>query len=238
MRVCIRVSRGMRAGLLAAAMLAVAGSATADCVLLLHGLGRQPTSLIVLEKTLEQQGFQVVNHGYASTAAPIGDMAPEVGKGLADCPADQPVHIVTHSLGGILARIWLQDHQPRNLGRVVMMGPPNQGSPLADILRDVPGYRLTHGYAGQQLGTGADSLPLSLGPVDFPLGVIAGDATLNPLSSSLIKGADDGKVAVPDTAVDGMSDHVILPVTHTFMMNNPTVIRQVLNFLREGQFQH
>lgn len=232
----MRIARRINDIALAAVAAMVAVPAAADCVVLLHGLGRSPLSMVVPQLYLEHHGYLVVNHGYPSTSAPIQDLAPEVGKAIAECPEDQTVHIVTHSMGGILARKWLGDHRPANLGRVVMLAPPHHGSELVDILRQVPGYIHFNGPAGQELGTTADAVPGSLGPVDFPLGVIAGTGTANWLASALIPGPDDGKVAVEATKVQGMADHITLPLTHTFMMNNPETLAQILAFLQNGKF--
>ena len=86
---------------------------------------------------------------------------------------------VTHSMGGILVRQYLRQHSVPHLHRVVMLGPPNKGSEVVDVLGNTPGFHFINGDAGLQLGTGQGSVPNTLGPVDFDLGIIAGTRSIN-----------------------------------------------------------
>jgi hypothetical protein len=140
-------------------------------------------------------------------------------------------------LGGILVRQYLAHHDIDNLGRVVMLGPPNKGSEVVDRLRDVPGFHFINGDAGLELGTGAASLPNQLGRANFDLGIIAGTRSVNLILSQMIPGVDDGKVSVENTRLEGMHDHLEMAVTHPFMMRNDGVIRQVIHYLETGRFK-
>lgn len=227
--------------ILSVIMTLASNSARADCVVLLHGLSRSDLSMRLLEETLQYHGYQVINRSYPSEDAPIEALIDHVGQSVDQC-GNQTVHFVTHSLGGILVRGWLRDNRPAMMGRVVMLAPPNNGTEIVDTLADEPMLarmlELMSGPAALQLGTDGNSVPRRLGPVDFELGVIAGNRFINPVGALLIDGPHDGTVSVASTEVEGMRDHIVLPTTHTLIMNNPVVMAEVLEFLRWGWFDH
>ena len=210
-----------------------------EAVILLHGLARTDRSMAKMAAALEAEGFTVLNVGYPSREATVEALAARVIAGaLADPKLKDAsrIHFVTHSMGGILVRQYLKTNRPAHLGRVVMLGPPNQGSEVVDQIGAWRVFSTINGPAGRQLGTGTESVPNQLGPVDFELGVIAGDRSINWINSLLIPGPDDGKVSVERTKVAGMQAHRVVHVTHPYLMKNAAVIRETIHFLRHGQF--
>jgi pimeloyl-ACP methyl ester carboxylesterase len=226
--------------LFGAATVAVAMTHAADTVVLLHGLGRSPLAMARLARDLRADGYDVRNIGYPSQHADIQTLAETtLGPVFDSAPAGTRIHLVTHSMGGILVRQYLHDHgTPASLGRVVMLAPPNAGSELVDRLSTWPLYRWINGPAGLQLGTSPDSVPNTLGPLPAAteVGVIAGNRSLNPLFSAWLTGPDDGKVTVASTHVANETDHLTVPHSHTWLMWRTHVISQVKTFLHTGGF--
>lgn len=209
-------------------------------VVLLHGISRSALSMRPLERALRTACYTTLNLTYSSRrrslAELVDDLVPRVRHFAADL--DGPLHFVTHSMGGLVARAYLSRHRPEHLGRVVMLAPPNAGSELANLLGRNPLYRLWFGPAGAQLVTKRDAALVSLlGTIDYDLGVIAGTRSLYPLSSLVLPRPNDGRVSVAATRVDGMTDHLTLRVSHPLIVRDRKAIRQTLAFLGTGRFE-
>jgi triacylglycerol lipase len=221
-------------------LIAISGTAmAAESIVLLHGLGRTQRSMRTLATHLGDAGFDVINIDYPSRCHPIEELASIVGEHLrlAGIDTRESVHFVTHSLGGILVRWLHREGRIKNIGRVVMLSPPNRGSEVADNVKRYWLFRKILGPPIRQLGTDQDAIPSRLGPVDFELGVITGSKSLNPLFSYWVPGHDDGKVSTERAKVAGMKDFLVLPHSHGFIMNSPEVVEQVIYFLQNGQFK-
>ena len=211
-----------------------------ECVILLHGLARTRLSMQRMEHMLERNGYTVVNVDYPSRDHSIEVLAPmAIRDGLDRCNKNagtSTVHFVTHSLGGILVRVYLANNVIANLGRVVMLAPPNQGSRAVDEMVRIPGFDWLNGPAGYLLGKGPESVPLRLGAANFDFAVIAGDRSIDPITSAVLPDPDDGRVSVSDTRLEGMQDFVVVPVSHALIMQDRQVFRLVKNFLNHGSF--
>lgn len=210
-----------------------------EAIILLHGLARTSRSMNKAAKLLAAYGYKIINVDYPSRSADIRALSQQyIAQALKQCETDEvkKIHFLTHSMGGILLRDFLVGQRIDKLGRVVMLAPPNQGSEVVDKLGSWRLFYYLNGPAGLQLGTGNNSIPNQLGPVNFQLGVIAGNKTVNPFLSRLIPGANDGKVSVSRAQVEGMKDFIVMPYSHSFIMQREAVIEQVLHFIQQGCF--
>jgi triacylglycerol lipase len=223
--------------------LSVALASAQDPVVLLHGLGRTSGSMEKMERALEARGYRVCNVDYPSRKHPIDSLVenfvlPEIARCF---PADGaaknlPKHFVTHSMGGILVRRLAVLHPEFPIGRVVMLSPPNQGSEIVDKLGRGWLFKKYNGPAGNELGTDSGSVPNRLPAPAFECGVLAGTRSLDPISSWIIPGDDDGKVSLKRMRLAGMRDFREIAATHTFIMRDDGAIRQTLEFLKTGHF--
>jgi len=211
-----------------------------ECVILLHGLCRSARSMGPIAASLQRNGFAVINLDYASTRKSIHalaeqDLAPVVY--LCRRQGYDRIHLVTHSMGGIIARAFLQKHALPPGGRVVMLAPPNQGSELADwAQKHMPRIYGLAGPAGRELGTRAIKRLDTSQSLTAPVGIIAGNSSWNPLFSAILPGDDDGKVTVRRARLEGMTDFLSVSDTHMMIMYDKDVHGQIVHFLKNGRF--
>jgi len=213
--------------------------ATPDGVVLLHGISRTSRSLQKMQAAIDAAGLATLNVGYASRRKTLERLAEDIHPAIerfADS-MDGSIHFVGHSMGGLLARVYLGRYRPKRLGRVVMLGTPNSGSEIADRLKDFLPYRAWFGPAGQQLGTIRDAaLGVILPPVDYPVGIIAGNRSVYPISSVFLPKPHDGRVSVENTKLEGMADHIVISTSHPWLPRNAQAIEQTIAFLKGGRF--
>ncbi len=215
-----------------------AAHANDEQVILLHGIARTSSHMDSLAKFLTGKGYKVFNLDYPSTSHELDKLSAIVAKDIRNkVRADKPLHFIGYSMGGIVTRAVLNKFRPDNLGRVVQLASPNKGSEIADFLKENWLYAKVYGPAGKQLTTTGAGIDELLGKVDYELGVVAGNFSIDPVSSTLIPGDDDGKVSVESSKVEGMKDHITVYASHTFFPQNKQVHEQTLHFLRTGFFK-
>jgi hypothetical protein len=215
-------------------------AAPGEHVVLLHGLCRTTRSMTKMERELSEAGYTVHSLDYPTRKKKIDRLASEHLAPLleqAELKNAHQIHFITHSLGGIVLRQHLKGHQPDNLGRIILLGPPNQGSGLVDKIGHWRLFQAINGPAGSQLGSTPDSLPNQLGPLGHEHAVIAGICSINWINSWMIPGPDDGKVAVAKTRLPDTTHFLALRATHPYLMKNRKVIRQVRHYLSNGEFE-
>ena len=210
-----------------------------DGVVLLHGISRTSRSFRKMQAAIEAAGLATLNVGYPSRTKALEALVEDIHPAIARFAEgiDGQVHFIGHSMGGLLARVYIAKHRPERLGRVVMLGTPNGGSEIADRLKDAFFYRAWFGPAGQQLVTRRDAGTEAMLPlVDYPVGVIAGNRSVDPISSLLLPKPHDGRVSVANTRLDGMADHIIIGTSHPWLPGNGLAIEKTIAFLKDGKF--
>lgn len=204
-------------------------------------MGRTTATMTSMQRHFEKRGYHVLNIDYPSRKYTVAELARRIKPAVEEFNVDatKKIHFVGYSMGGLVIRAFIAKYRPENLGRVVLIGTPNGGSEVADYMHGRWTYKSFFGPAGQELTTEQRTAG-TLEAVDYDIGCIAGDRTVDPISTYLIiGGADDGKVSVKSaTAVKGVKDTITLHASHTFIPVKSDVIKQARWFIENGKFRH
>lgn len=210
--------------------------------ILLHGFAGLPIMNRPLARKLSRSGFDAHELGYDSWGKSLDQVCDRLLPRIARIAESKSgsVHFIGHSMGGLVIRALLRRQRPNNLGHVVMLGTPNAGSEVADFVDDWAVLRPILGKAAPALVTRRSAaVDALLGPVDYPLGIIAGSWRAPvPALSRLIPGPNDGKVSVASTRLAEAADHIVLPLSHSLLLYHASAHRQAIHFLLHGRFDH
>jgi esterase/lipase len=210
-----------------------------DYVVILHGIARSNKHMKSLAKLLAKAGFDVINLSYPSTSYKIEELTDLINLEISSkVKENKTINFVGYSMGGLMVRALIHKYKYNNLGKVVQLAPPNGGSEVADFVKNFLPYKKIFGPAGQQLVTDQSAVKHLFGEVNYELGIIAGNASIDPISSAIISGENDGKVAVERTKLEGMQDHIVVRASHTLFPSNKEAQRQTLYFIKNGKFEH
>lgn len=203
-----------------------------ESVILLHGLWMNSLAMIYLSMSLDQAGYRATSLDYHSMRGTLADHVATLAESVVGNDADT-VHLVAHSLGGIVALNYIQATPDARIGRVVLLGSPVGGSQAARSFAEWPGGEV-------MLGRSIDIWRSSDRPeLDgrVPVGAIAGSSPFGLGSLFMdVPEPNDGVVTVAETRLPGLADHIILPVSHSGMLVSSEVASQAVAFLREGRF--
>jgi hypothetical protein len=185
---------------------------------------------------LERAGFATLNLDYASRRKALEALAEDIDPPSSLCRSHRRLRSFRLPFHGRAAgpRLHCQ-HRPKRLGRVVMLGTPNSGSEIAERLKNFGVYRAFFGPAGQQLGTRRDAAIEALfPPVDYPVGIIAGNRSIYPIASRFLPRPHDGRVSIANTKLEGMADHVVVAASHPWLVRNQLRSRRRSRFCGRG----
>mgnify|MGYP000509347689 CR=1 FL=1 len=208
-----------------------------ECVILLHGLAKSNHSMEKLAESLADEGYETVNYDYPSRSASIKELATtHVEAAVKNCSPHVTIHFVTHSMGGILVRQYLQTHELPPGGKVVMLSPPNQGSKLSEFFFGNWFYEAIVGPAGVSLTKQSEGIISSLLPVKAPVGIIAAYRGWSLWPQSWLPEPNDGTVSLASMILPEMSDFVVVNSGHAMMRYSDKTHSYIRQFIKHGRF--
>jgi pimeloyl-ACP methyl ester carboxylesterase len=203
-------------------------------VIAIHGILHSSRIFSAMTPALEQAGFTVVGFDYPSSRIEIGPAAAGLKQLIDSLEGFEEINFVVHSMGGLVTRAYLQDDRDPRINRMVMLGVPNRGAEMADLMRKNYAFRLIFGPAGQQLVTGPESVVSRLPIPDFEFATIAGARGHRAGFNPLIPGDDDIVVTVASTRLPGAADSMTIRSLHRYLPANTKVIDATIRFLESG----
>lgn len=209
---------------------------TGHAVIYLHGIGRSSKSLRPIMNGIPDEGFTHIPFEYPSTRISLEQSAGYLHSLIESLTDVEKISFVVHSMGGLVVRRYLKDHRDPRLHRMVMIGSPNSGAELADMLKSSVLFRTIYGPAGQELVTNSTGTASPLPTPDFEFGIVAGGKNDGRGYNRLLPGDNDGTVTVNSARLVGAADFLLVPKIHAFLMSDETVIAAVRHFLKHGRF--
>lgn len=204
-----------------------------ETVLLLHGAWMNSLVMTYLGHALRQEGFAAHALGYRTMRDPLEAHLSRLGNRIAALGASR-VHLVGHSLGGVIVLRYLQRVADRRVRRAVLLGAPVAGCRAAAGLAERAGGEF---MMGQSLGVWREPFDVSVDP-RFEIGAIAGTRALGlGAIVTRLPEPNDGVVCVDETKIPALRDHLVLPLGHTLMLVSSRVARQTVSFLKTGAFR-
>jgi pimeloyl-ACP methyl ester carboxylesterase len=209
---------------------------TGHAIIYLHGIGRTSRSMAPIRRAMPEDGFTHVMFEYPSTRIPLKQSATYLNSVIQSLTDVDRISFVVHSMGGLVVRQYLKEHGYDRIHRLVMLGTPNKGAELADMLKSNFAFRTIFGPAGQELVTDEVGTIRSLPTPTCEFAVVAGGRNDGKGFNPLLPGDDDGTVTVESARLEGAADFLLVPKVHSFLMSDPTVIEAVRHFLDHGRF--
>lgn len=214
-------------------------SSSGEMIILLHGALKSAFSMKRLENMFADHGYQTLNWDYDSRNYAVEENAAKLDSIIKARNYEQyKLNFVTHSMGGIIVRYYLDKYTPSKLGRFVMIAPPNQGSLIANELQKFPPFRWLYKKNVDYLTTGSEAFAPNAGIPPMEFGIIAGGTGGKYGFNWYLPGDDDGTLSVEQTKLQGASDFILLPYIHATIMIQDRTLQQTLNFIQEGHFEH
>lgn len=208
---------------------------TAPTVVLVHGLWTPAAVLVPHGRWLKDRGYRTHRFGYPSVRASLSQNAQSLRRCIAEVKGNE-IHLVGHSLGGLVILDMLRHDPDPRLRRVVLLGSPCVDSHCARRLARIAGIPALLGHSiGEWLSRGPGTALAP--PPGVEIGVLAGTRSLG--LGRVVPGLprpNDGVVTVAETFLPGATDHIALPVAHSEMLASRRCAAQIAAFLGTGRF--